>query len=163
MKIRYSVSDGPRGHCPRLFVLRVGHISRQNPPDILNIVVTRDGQPFIVRYALHPPPPPARSPRRVRAGRRGQHTHCGRVFQLIDRRFAISRPLQESVVGRRHANEENATVIPNLHRGGAECRGGGGDTSSVPEASHPPREDAPLADTLDSARRRVQRALCSPI
>ena len=57
MKIRYSVSDGPRGHCPRLFVLRVGHISRQNPPDILNIVVTRDGQPFIVWYALHPPPP----------------------------------------------------------------------------------------------------------
>jgi len=29
LKIRYSVSDGPRGHCPRLTVARVGHISRQ--------------------------------------------------------------------------------------------------------------------------------------
>jgi len=38
------------------------------------------------------------------------------------------------LVGRLHENEENATVIRNLHRGGAECQAGGGDTSSVPEA-----------------------------
>ena len=62
------------------------------------------------------------------------YTHCGKVFELIDRRFAIHRPLQESLVGRRHENEENATEIRNLHRGGAECQAGGGDTSSVPEA-----------------------------
>jgi len=42
------------------------------------------------------------------------------VFELVDRRFAIYRPLQEPLVGRRHANEDNATVIRNLHRGGAE-------------------------------------------
>jgi len=29
LKIRYSVSDGPRGHCTWVSVLRVGHISRQ--------------------------------------------------------------------------------------------------------------------------------------
>ena len=29
LKIRYSVSDGPRGHCPRVSVPRVGQISRQ--------------------------------------------------------------------------------------------------------------------------------------
>jgi len=29
LKIRYSVSDGLRGHCTRVSVLRVGHISRQ--------------------------------------------------------------------------------------------------------------------------------------
>ena len=29
LKIRYSVSDGPRGHCARVSVPRVGHISRQ--------------------------------------------------------------------------------------------------------------------------------------
>jgi len=91
------------------------------------------------------------------------YTHCGKVFGLIDRRFAIYRPLQESLVGRRHANEENATVIRNLHRGGAECRGDGGDASSVPEASYPSRKDAPLAETADSARRRQRRALCFPI
>jgi len=28
-KLRYSVSDGPRGHCARLSLPRVGHISRQ--------------------------------------------------------------------------------------------------------------------------------------
>ena len=33
-------------------------------------------------------------------------------------------------MGHRH---ENATVIRNLHRGGAECRTGGSDTSSVPK------------------------------
>jgi len=93
----------------------------------------------------------------------GQYTHRGKVFELIDRRFAILRPLQESLVGRRYVNEENATEMRNLHRGGAECRGGGGDTSSMPEASHPSREDAPLADTADSARRRRRRALCFPI
>jgi hypothetical protein len=63
-----------------------------------------------------------------------QYTHSGKVFELINRRFAIDRPLQESLVGRRHENEENATEIRNLHRGGAECQAGGGDTSSVPEA-----------------------------
>jgi len=63
-----------------------------------------------------------------------QYTHCGKVFELIDRRFAIDCPLQESLGGRRHENEENATEIRNLHRGGAECQAGGGDASSVPEA-----------------------------
>ena len=32
LKIRYSVSDGPRGHFTRLSVPRVGHISRQFHP-----------------------------------------------------------------------------------------------------------------------------------
>ena len=91
------------------------------------------------------------------------YTHCSKVFELIDRRFAIFRPLQESLVGCRHADEENATKIRDLHRGGAGCRGGGGDTSSVSEASHPSREDAPLADTADSARRRRRHALWFPI
>ena len=59
---------------------------------------------------------------------------CGKVFEVIDRRFAIECPLQESLGGRRHENEENATEIRNLHRGGAECQAGGGDASSVPEA-----------------------------
>jgi len=63
-----------------------------------------------------------------------RYTHFGKFFELIDHRFAISRPLQESLVGRRHANEENATVIRKLRRGGAECRGGGSDTLSVTEA-----------------------------
>jgi hypothetical protein len=36
--------------------------------------------------------------------------------------------------GRKHENEENATVIGNLHGGMAERRAGGGDTPSVPEA-----------------------------
>jgi hypothetical protein len=63
----------------------------------------------------------------------GLYTHCGKVFKLIVRRFAICRPLQESLVGRRHENED-ATEIRNLHRGGAECQAGGGDTSRVPEA-----------------------------
>jgi len=96
--------------------------------------------------------------------RNPEYTHFGKVFELIDHRFAIFRPLQESLmVGRRHANEENATVIRNLHRGGAECRAGGSDTSSVPEAENPSREDAPVADTADSARQRRRRALCFPI
>jgi len=39
------------------------------------------------------------------------------------------------MLGRAQAeNEENATEIRNLHRGGAERQVGGGDTSSVPEA-----------------------------
>jgi len=62
-----------------------------------------------------------------------------------------------------HANEENVTVIRNLHRGGAECHGGGGDTPSVPEAWYSSREHAPLAAAADSARRRVRRALCYTI
>ena len=33
---------------------------------------------------------------------------------LMDRRFAICRPLHESLVGRRHANEEKATVSRNI-------------------------------------------------
>jgi len=56
------------------------------------------------------------------------------------------------LVGRRHANEENATAIRNQHRGGAECRGGGNDTSSVPEALYASREDTTAADTPGSAR-----------
>jgi hypothetical protein len=36
--------------------------------------------------------------------------------------------------GRKHENEENATVIGNLHGGMAERRAGGGDNPSVPEA-----------------------------
>ena len=39
----------------------------------------------------------------------------------------------------------------------------GGDTSSVPEASHPSREDAPLADTADSARASAARVVFSHI
>jgi hypothetical protein len=62
-------------------------------------------------------------------------------------------------MGRRHASEETGTVIRNLHRGGAECRTGGSDASSVPEANNPSREDAPLADTAHLARRHLRRAL----
>ena len=65
---------------------------------------------------------------------RSQYTHFGKVLELIDHRFAIDRPLQECLGGRRHENEENASEIRKLHRGGAECQVGGGDTSSVPEA-----------------------------
>ena len=68
--------------------------------------------------------------------------------------------LQESLVGRRHANEENATMIRNLHRGGAECRAGGSDTSSVPEAEFPSREDAPVADIWQIRRDGVGGAHC---
>ena len=88
----------------------------------------------------------------------GEYIHFGKVPQLIDRRFATCRPLLESLVGRRHANEENAAVIRNLHRGGAESRAGGSDNSSVPEAEYPSREDAPVADTAASSRRRRRRA-----
>jgi len=51
-----------------------------------------------------------------------------KVFELIDRRFAIYRPTWKCLVWRRHADEENATAMRNLHRGGAECRAGGSDT-----------------------------------
>jgi len=50
------------------------------------------------------------------------------VLELIDRRFAIYRPTRKRLVRRWHANEENATAIRNLHRGGAECHAGGSDT-----------------------------------
>ena len=50
-----------------------------------------------------------------------------KVFELIDRRFAIFRPTGKCLVGRRHANED-ATAIRNPHRGGAECRAGSNDT-----------------------------------
>jgi len=46
LNLRYSVSDGPCGHCMWVSVPRVGHISRQ-------------------------------------------YTHCGKVLELIDLRFAI--------------------------------------------------------------------------
>jgi len=65
--------------------------------------------------------------------------------------------------GAKARKRENATVIRNLHRGGAECRAGGSDTPSVPEAYYASWEDATLADTPGSARQRVQRALCFPI
>jgi hypothetical protein len=72
----------------------------------------------------------------------------------MDRRFAIHRLRQELLVGRRHENEENATVICNLHGGVAERRAGSGGTSSDTKASVRPRDDAPLAAAPDSARRR---------
>jgi len=79
------------------------------------------------------------------------YTHLGKVFELIDRRFVIYRPIRECLVRRRHEIEENAAVIRNLHRGRAECHAGGADTSSVPEAFLPSREHAPLAAAADLA------------
>ena len=51
-----------------------------------------------------------------------EYTHCGKVFELIDGRFAIYRPSPKSLAGRRHENEEDATVFGNLHGGMAERR-----------------------------------------
>jgi hypothetical protein len=68
-----------------------------------------------------------------------QYEYFGKVFELIDRRFAIHRLTRKCLAGQapkrgeRHPNEENATVIRDLHRGGAECRAGGSETPSVPE------------------------------
>ena len=58
-----------------------------------------------------------------------QYTHCGKVVELIDGRFAIHRPLQEFLAGRSRENEENATVIGDLRGGMAERRAGSGGTS----------------------------------
>jgi len=38
------------------------------------------------------------------------------------------------MLGGAQAREENATVIRNLHRGGAECRAGGSDTACASQA-----------------------------
>jgi hypothetical protein len=93
-----------------------------------------------------------------------KYTHCGNFLnELIDRRFAIHCPLQESLVGRRHENEENATVIGDLHGGMAERRAGSGGTSNGTKALFRSRDDVPLAAAADSARRRRRRALRFPI
>jgi hypothetical protein len=70
LKLRYSDSDGPCGHCTHPFVPRDGQISRQ-------IHRTTSRSPNTRRTAVHrevrpSKAPPARLPRRVRARRRGQ-------------------------------------------------------------------------------------------
>jgi len=92
-----------------------------------------------------------------------EYTHCGKVFELIDGRFAIYRPSPKSLAGRRHENEGNATVIGNLHGGMAERRDGGGGTSTGTKALFYARDSAPLSAAPNSARRRRRRALCFPI
>ena len=57
-----------------------------------------------------------------------------------------------------HENEENATVIGDLHGGMAERRAGSGGTSTRTKALFRSRDDAPLAVAPDSARRRRRRA-----
>ena len=57
LNIRFSDSDGPRGHRMRPSVPRVGHISRQfHRTDLL----THNGSSFTARYALQEPSPRAR-------------------------------------------------------------------------------------------------------
>ena len=97
-----------------------------------------------------------------------QFTHFGNVFELIDGRFAICRPLQAYLVGRRHeeeetsvgrshGNEANATAIGNLHGGMAERRAGSGGPFTGIKALFRSRDDAPLAAAPDSARRPLRR------
>ena len=86
------------------------------------------------------------------------YTHFGKDFELIDGRFAICRPPPESLVGRRHENEENASVIGNLPGGMAEARAGSGGTSTGTKAFFRSRDDAPLAAAANSARQRWRRA-----
>jgi hypothetical protein len=69
------------------------------------------------------------------------NTHFGKVFELIDGRFAIDRPTRKCLVGPNHnllrARSGNRTgKRPRReHDGGMEeRRGGDGDTSSVPGA-----------------------------
>jgi len=82
VKIRYSDSDGPRGPCMRSSIPRVGHISRQfhgtssRSPKHATDPAHREVRPSKA--------PPARSPRRVRARRRGQF-----AFKM---RFCITNP-----------------------------------------------------------------------
>ena len=82
LKIRYSVSDGPRGHCARPSVA-ASATSRGNytehPQDRQNTRLTAVHRE--VRPSRHPP---ARSPRRVRLRRRGQFA--------IKMRFRIANP-----------------------------------------------------------------------
>jgi hypothetical protein len=80
------------------------------------------------------------------------------IFRLIDRRFATGRPLQESLLGRRHENEESGTVNVDLLGGMAERRAGSGGTSAGTKALFSSRDDAPPAAAPYSARRRVLRA-----
>jgi len=60
-------------------------------------------------------------------------------------------------------NEENATVIGNLHGGMAERRAGSGGTFAGTKALFCSRDDAPLAAAANSARRRWRHALRIPI
>jgi len=62
------------------------------------------------------------------------------------------------MVGRRHETEAIATVIGDLHGGMAERRAGSGGTCTGTQALFASQDDAPLAATPDSARRRMQRA-----
>ena len=55
------------------------------------------------------------------------------TLSLIDRRFA-NLSTHSEMLGGAQAREENATVIRNLHRGGAECRAGGSDTACASQA-----------------------------
>ena len=58
---------------------------------------------------------------------------------------------------------EEITVIRNLHGGMAERRAGSGGTSTGTKALIRSRDDAPLAAAANSARRRWRRALRFPI
>jgi len=67
------------------------------------------------------------------------------------------------LVGRRHANEETATVNGDLHGGMAERRAGSGGIFPGTPALFRSRDNAPLVAAPDSARPRRQRALRVPI
>ena len=71
--------------------------------------------------------------------------------------------LQNLWPGAGHGNEENATVIGNLHGGMAERRAGSGGTSAGTKALFRSRDDTPLAAAVNSARRRWRRAMRFPI
>jgi len=74
-------------------------------------------------------------------------------FVIVDIRFAIGRPLQESLVGmgRRHGDDDDCAVIGHLHGGVAEHRAGSGGTSRGTNALFRSRDSAPLAAAPDSA------------
>jgi len=89
-----------------------------------------------------------------------EYTHFGKSLESIDGRSTVSRPLQESWVGRRHENVDNGAVIGNLHGGMAERRAGRGGTSTGTKTLFRSGDDAPLPAAADSVRRHWRRACC---
>ena len=72
---------------------------------------------------------------------RPPYTHFGKVFELIDRRFAVHRPTQKCLVGpnqnllRARTGSRTGNGPCREHDGGMEeRRRGDGDISSVPGA-----------------------------
>ena len=107
MKIRYSVSDGPRGYCARLSVARVD--STVHPQVRQNTRLTTVHRE--VRPSRHPP---ARSPRRVRARRRGQFAFKMR-FHIDKPNTSIGQnPFTETIHFRKHSVSKGV-FVENTH------------------------------------------------